>query len=130
MSLEDPTYLQTIGLKITLLLGSSIIATQLRKTLGYGERAQKPLRAGVLLVGDLFQPVDGFALELFLDGNVGHGGGGAGPVPVLLPGGEADDVSGMDLLDGTAFALGAAGASGDDEGLAQRVSVPGGAGAR
>ena len=42
----------------------------------------------ILFVGDVFQPVDGFAVELFLDGDVGHGGGGGGAVPVLFAGGN------------------------------------------
>jgi hypothetical protein len=47
-----------------------------------------------LFVADLFHPVDGLAVELFLNGDVGHGGGGRGPVPMLLAGREPDDVEG------------------------------------
>src|SRR5215217_641542 len=47
----------------------------------------------VLLVGDVLHPVDGLAALLLLDGDVGHGGRGAGPVPVLLAGGEPDHVA-------------------------------------
>src|SRR5208283_6137476 len=77
--------------------------------------------------GDGFHPVDDLAVELLLDGDVGHGGGGRGAVPVLLAGREPDYVAGADLLDRTAPALGASAAGGDDEGLAERVGVPGGA---
>ena len=62
-----------------------------------------------------------------LDGDVGHGRGGRGAVPVLFSGRKPDDVAGTDLLDGPAPALGAAAAGGDDEGLAERMGVPGGA---
>jgi len=78
-------------------------------------------------VGDGFEPVDDFAVEAFLDGDVGEGGGGSGAVPVLFVGGEPNDVAGADLLDGAAEALGPAEAGGDDEGLAEGVSVPVGA---
>ena len=30
----------------------------------------------VLLIGHVFHPLDGFAVEMFLDGDVCHGGGG------------------------------------------------------
>jgi hypothetical protein len=39
------------------------------------------------------------AIELFGDGDVRHGRGGRGAVPVLLAGRDADDVAGPDLLD-------------------------------
>ena len=45
---------------------------------------------------------------------------------MLLAGREPDDVAGTDVLDRAAFALDAAGAGRDQEGLAERVGVPGG----
>ena len=42
--------------------------------------------------------------------------------------GKPDDIAGMDFFDGAAEALDAAGAGDDDQGLAERVGVPGGAG--
>src|SRR5579871_6562146 len=95
-------------------------------------RARRTRRGGyffVLIVGDFFEPVDGFSVEFFLDGDVGHGGGGGGAVPVFLAGGEPDDVAGAEFFDGAAVALGPAEAGGDDEGLAEGVGVPVGAGA-
>ena len=52
----------------------------------------------VLRVGHFLKPIDGFAVEGFLDGNVGHGGGGGGAVPVFFAGREADDITGMPSL--------------------------------
>ena len=83
----------------------------------------------VLVVSDVFEPVDDFAVELFLNRDVGHGGGGSGSVPVLFARREPDDIAGMDLLDGAALALSPATTRGDDEGLAEGMSMPRGAGA-
>lgn len=68
----------------------------------------------ILIVCDLFHPVDYFAVFFFLDSDVGHGGFWCGAVPMLFAGSEPDYVTGMNLLDGTAFALGPAAAGGDD----------------
>ena len=47
--------------------------------------SQSPLFArAVLLVADLFHPVDNLAVELFLNGDVRHGSGRRGPVSALL----------------------------------------------
>src|SRR5947199_3844685 len=40
----------------------------------------------ILFVADLFHPVGGLAVELFLDGDVSHGRGWRGTVPMFLPG--------------------------------------------
>ena len=58
-----------------------------------------------------------------------HGGRRRGAVPVLLAGRKPDDVAGPDFLDRAALALRPAAAGGDDQGLAERMGVPGGAGA-
>lgn len=50
-------------------------------------------------------------------------------MPVLLTGWEPNDVSGVYLFDGTALTLHPAGAGDDDQGLAEWVGVPSGAGA-
>ena len=65
----------------------------------------------------------------FVDGEVDHEPVGCGAVPVLLVGLEEDAVAGADDLDGSAAALAQADALGDEDGLAQRVAVPVGAGA-
>jgi len=77
----------------------------------------------------VFQPVHGFAVEGFGDGDVGEGGGGSGAVPVFFAWREPDDVAGVDGFHGAAGALNAAGTGGDDEGLAEGMGMPGGAGA-
>jgi hypothetical protein len=41
----------------------------------------------VLFVADFLHPVNDFALKLFLNGDVRHGGGGRGAMP-MLPGGN------------------------------------------
>jgi hypothetical protein len=56
---------------------------------------------------------------------VGHGGVGSRAVPVPAARFAPDDVAGTDLGLGLAFALVPADARGDDQGLAQRVGVPG-----
>src|SRR5579863_7144524 len=58
---------------------------------------------------------------------MGHGGGRGGAVPMLFARREGDDVAGPNLLDWAALVLRPAAASGDDEGLAERMGVPGGA---
>ena len=54
---------------------------------------------------------------------------GVAPCQCFSLGREPDDVALLDFLDGAALALHPAAAGGDDQGLAQRVGVPGGAGA-
>src|SRR4051812_9706231 len=71
----------------------------------------------VLLVADLFQPVDGFALPRLVDGDVLHGGFRRRAVPVLFARLEPDHVAGPDLLDRPALPLREAAAKGDDRRL-------------
>ena len=78
----------------------------------------------VLLVADLFHPVDGFAVELFLNGDVRHGRGWRGAVPVLLTRREPDHVARPNFLDRPAPALCPAATGRHDQGLAQRMGVP------
>jgi hypothetical protein len=47
----------------------------------------------------MLHPVDHLAVFLFLNGDVGHGGGGRGSMPVFLAGREPNDIAGPDLLD-------------------------------
>src|SRR4051794_4475854 len=88
-------------------------------------RASPFERTGVLLLAHLFHPLDRTAVQCFLDGDMRHGGGGRGAVPVLLPRREPDDIARPDLLDGIAKALRPTQTRGDDQGLAKRVGVPG-----
>lgn len=77
----------------------------------------------------MLHPVDDLAVELFLDGDMGHRRRRRCAVPMAFTRREPDDVAGADLLDGTAFALHATEARCDDQRLAERMGVPGGAGA-
>src|SRR3954470_4270603 len=81
----------------------------------------------ILLVTDLFHPVDNLAVELFLNCNVRHGGGGRGSVPMLLSGQKPDHIARPDFLDCSAPSLFAAAASRDDESLTERMGMPRGA---
>src|SRR3954452_24241912 len=84
--------------------------------------------AGVLLVADVLAPRDWAArLVVLLHGDVGHEAVWGGAVPVVLAGLEEHAVAGADLFDRAAFALAAADALGDEDRLAVRVGVPGGA---
>src|SRR5580658_2606750 len=83
----------------------------------------------VLFVCDLFHPVDNLALELFLNGDMRHGGGRRPSVPMLLARREPDHIAWPDLLDRPAPALRPTATGRHDEGLAQRMDVPCGAGA-
>src|SRR3712207_283417 len=91
-------------------------------------RVGGPLPA-VLLVADRLHPGDRRAVQLLLDGDLAHGRGRRGAVPVLLARREPDHVTRADLPDRPALALGPAASGGDDQGLAERMGVPGGAGA-
>ena len=65
----------------------------------------------VLLVADLFHPIDHLAVNALLDRDVSHGRSGCGTMPMLLAGREPDHVTGPDLLDGSAVSLNPAAAS-------------------
>src|ERR1043165_2565106 len=77
--------------------------------------------SSVLLVGDVFEPVDGLAIELLLHGDVGHRRGWRRPVPVLFARGKPHDVTGANLFHGSAPALGAAEPGCHDQRLAERM---------
>src|SRR6185369_12927250 len=83
--------------------------------------------AVVLFVADVLQPVNGLAVKLLLNGDMRHGRGVRGPMPVLLPGREPDHVSGPNFLDRATLALCPAQPRRHDQGLAEWVGVPGGA---
>src|ERR1039457_3522030 len=84
----------------------------------------------VLFIADLFHPVNRFAVELFLNGDVCHGRGWRSAVPMLLARWKPDDVTRPDFFDRATPALRATAASGHDQRLTQRMGVPGGASAR
>src|SRR3954469_16971725 len=78
----------------------------------------------------MFEPVDGLAVEAFLDRDVAHRRRCRSAVPVLLARREPDDVARTDFLDLSAFTLHPAEAGRHDQRLAERMGVPGGARAR
>src|SRR5271157_5581495 len=78
----------------------------------------------VLVFADLFHPVHGLTVELFLNGDVRHGCGCRGPMPMLLTWREPDHVTRPDFFDRTAPVLRPAATGCHDEGLAQRMRVP------
>src|SRR3954469_13167098 len=81
----------------------------------------------VLFVADLFHPVDGFAVQRFVDGDVLHGCRWRRAVPVLFARLEPDDIAGPDLLDRPALTLHEAAAKSDDQRLPEWMRVPCGA---
>src|ERR1039457_1175194 len=79
----------------------------------------------VLFVADLLHPVNRFAVELFLNGDVRHGRGCCGAVPMLLARREPDHVARPDFLNRAAPALRQATPSRYDQRLTKRVAMPG-----
>src|ERR671912_66660 len=61
-------------------------------------RRSPPSSGPVLLVANLFHPIDRLAVERLRDGDVAHRRGVRGAVPMLLAGREPDHVAGADLL--------------------------------
>src|SRR5690348_16432290 len=78
----------------------------------------------ILLVADLLHPIDRRAVELFLDGDVAHGRGRRGAVPMLLAGRDPDHITGANVLGRFPLALNPAATSSDDQGLTERMRVP------
>src|SRR5438105_1755481 len=78
----------------------------------------------VLLLGHLLHPFDRLAVERLLNGDMCHGRGRRGAMPMLLASFEPDDISRADLLDLAAVALYPTAAEGDNQRLPQRVGVP------
>src|SRR5207247_5099411 len=78
----------------------------------------------ILFVANLFHPVGGLPVELFLNGDVRHGRRCSGAVPMLLTRWEPDHVPRPNLLDQPSPALCQTATSCHDQRLAQRVSVP------
>src|SRR5882762_8201485 len=87
--------------------------------------------APVLFVADLFHPVDDLAVGIaLLDGDMGHRGRWRRSVPMLYAGRARDHVTGPDFLDRAAPILRPAKAGRNDQGLTERMRVPGTPGAR
>src|SRR5437867_10074072 len=78
----------------------------------------------ILFVADFLHPVDGLAVQPFLNGDVRHGGRRGGAVPMLFARRERDHVTRPNFLDRASPALRATAARRNDERLAQRAEVP------
>src|SRR6266496_2230740 len=83
----------------------------------------------VLFVADLFHPVDGLAVEPFQNGDMRHGRGCRGAMPMLFTRRARDHVTRPNFLDRASPALHQTASRCHDQGLAQRMSVPCGPGA-
>jgi hypothetical protein len=88
-----------------------------------------PLISFVFLVADLFQPINGFAIKLFLNRNVGHGRRWRRAVPMLLARRKPDHIAGPDFFNRPAPALRATATRGHNQRLPQRMGMPGRPGA-
>jgi hypothetical protein len=91
---------------------------------------QRVSSPAVLVVADLFHPVDDLTVELFLNGDMRHGRGRRSTMPMLLARQEPDHIAGMDLFNRTALALHPTATRCDYEDLTQRMGVPRGASTR
>src|SRR4030095_6340911 len=95
-----------------------------------GFACRESLRLAIeLFVGHLLHPVDRLAIERLGDGDMRHTRRRRCAMPVFLTRQNPDDIAGPDVLLGAALYLHPAQAGGDDQGLAQRMSVPSRAGA-
>src|SRR6266446_5622840 len=90
-----------------------------------------PVTVGLLVlrVAHFFQPVDALAIELLQDRDVRHGRRGGRTMPMLLAGRTRDYITRPDHLDRPSPALDQTTSGRDDERLAERMGVPGSAGA-
>src|SRR2546422_2853317 len=73
----------------------------------------------VLFIADLFHPVNGLTVEPLLNGDMRHGRGCRGAVPMFLTRREPDHVTWSNVLDWTTPALYPTAASRHDQGLAK-----------
>src|SRR5215831_6799240 len=87
-----------------------------------------PLRTPVLLVANLFQPVDVLTIEHLLDGDMCHTGCGCRAMPMFFARWEPHYVARSDFLDRTPITLNPAKAGHDDQRLSKWVRMPSRAG--
>src|ERR687897_2999470 len=78
----------------------------------------------VLLVADLFHPVDDLAVQRLLNGDMRHRGRGRCAMPVLLTRRKPDHIPWVDFLDRAAPSLHPSAAGRDDQGLTEWMGVP------
>src|SRR5918911_5166765 len=84
------------------------------------------IRSGLIfLVADMFHPVSGFAVGLLHNRDVCHASGRGGAMPMFFSGCKPNHIPRSDLADRAAPALRLSAASGHDQGLPQRMTMPG-----
>src|SRR5919198_5855441 len=79
----------------------------------------------IFLVADMFHPVSGFAVGLLHNRDVCHAGSRGGAMPMFFSSCKPDHIPRSDLADRAAPALRQSAASGHDQGLPQRMTMPG-----
>src|SRR4051794_39656144 len=84
----------------------------------------------VFVIGDLLHPFDNLAVKRFGNGDVRHRAIGCGAMPMFLSWREPDDVPWTNALDRSSLPLDAAEPGGNQQGLAERMGMPGGPRAR
>ena len=82
-----------------------------------------------MFIANFFQPIDRFAIKRLLNGDMRHRGFLCCAVPVFFAWREPDDIARMNFLNWAALALRPTAPRGNEEGLAERMCVPSGAGA-
>src|SRR5437016_1659394 len=90
----------------------------------------QPSTSPILLVADSFHPVNRFAVQRFLNGDVRHRGRRRSAVPMLLTGRKPNHIAWPDFLDRAALALRPSKARRDDQHLTEWMCMPGGTGTR
>ena len=84
----------------------------------------------VLFLADLLHPVDRFAVERLLNGDMSHRSGRRSAVPMLFTRRKPDHIARPDFLDRAAPTLNPPKAGREDQRLTEWMCMPGGAGAR
>lgn len=80
-------------------------AEELQLPAGYANAVSKNSSLAILLVADLFHPIDNSAVQPFLNCDVRHRLSRRRAMPVLFARRKPDDIARPDFLDGTAPAL-------------------------
>jgi hypothetical protein len=84
----------------------------------------------VLRIADLFHPIDGLAIQGFLNGDMRHRRRRRRSMPVFLTRRKPDHVAWIDFLDEATFALRPSAAGRNDNGLTEWMRMPRSAGSR
>ena len=82
------------------------------------------LLSPVLLIAHVFHPLDHFAVEVFLNGDMSHCGRRRRAMPMLFVRRKPDDIARMDFLDRPALTLRPAETRDDDQCLTEWMRMP------